>query len=255
MTPKSLLASMKQIADKAGRQYAFFDSFEQPTPCVDVVDAGDGAATVRMIGPIITGYNYDRQEVEQKLDEIENLSSIHLIVDSPGGYLDAGVSLYQTLNARRKKGARMSATIEGLAASAAVMPPLASDDRVIEPGSKMMIHRPWTGMMSFAMGDRDELLAAKDSFGKQVDEVVSALDAGQAQLEELLMARTDMEQKDVSAALSGGNTWYSTQAAFDAGLVTAIAEDDEAHVANMNAAALLAQMPGLFIRDELRDLQ
>lgn len=255
MNPNILLSGLKEIAEKAGRTYAFFGG--EITPAVDVVDDGDGRASVRMFGPIITGLNYERQEVEQKLDAIEGLNTVNLVVDSPGGYLDAGVSLYQTLNTRAKNGVTVNARIEGLAASAAVMPPLAAAERVIEPGSKMMIHRPWSGLMGFAMGDRDELLSAKDAFSKEIDEVVAALDAGQAQLEDLLNAKTDMTEKDVAAALSGGNSWYSTEQALAAGLVTAIAgsEPDEAPIADADVQALVARLPSMFIRDELRDLQ
>ena len=222
-----ILNSLRAFAEKAGRSYAFFDEPGEPSPAVSVIgDSGD--VEMRVIGPLLSGYNFDRQEIEARLDAVQDLGTINVIVDSPGGLLDAGVSLYQVLNRRRKRGYRVKGMVEGLAASAAVFPLLAADVREIEPGSKMMIHRPWTAVFSAVMGDRDELEASKATYSNLVDDQIQSLDAGQGQLEELLLARTSMSSDAIRSALGGGNFWFNTEQALDAGLVDAIAGDPSA---------------------------
>ena len=231
-------AEVQAIAEQADRSYAFFDEEDYTAAAVVVEDEDNGRVLMRVLGPIYSGFNFNRQRTERALDRVGNLSSIHLVVDSPGGFLDAGVSIYNILNSRRKKGVKLTAMVEGLAASAAVMPLLAAGDRQIEPGSKMMIHRPWTGMFAYVLGHADDLLEGKRKIGENIDEAVSSLNAGEGQLRELLELRTGMNKKAVKDSLAGGNSWYNTQEALDAGLVTAIAADgdeddsteqDEAH--------------------------
>ena len=225
------LSEMKDVANHAGRVYSQLDGGSEPG--VHVKPEGRGRALLRVHGPLITDYTFNRAEVEQALDSVEDLSHVHVSVDSPGGYLDAGISIFQLLEERKEAGVGVTAQVSGLAASAGVIPLLAAEnDRIISPGSKMMIHRPWSGVVAVAIGNSDELLASKERIGKQVDEAVKSLNAGQDQLHELLVARTGMAASDVDAALANGNTWYNTDEALNAGLVTSIAgekpkEDDD----------------------------
>lgn len=216
-----------ETAAEAGRSYAFYDEEDYNAAAVVVEDQEAGRVLMRVLGPIYTGFNFNRQKTERRLDAVENLQHIHLVVDSPGGFLDGGVSIYQMLNSRRKKGVKVTAMVEGLAASAAVMPLLAADDRQIEPGSKMMTHRPWTGYLSWAIGHADELNEANKRNNKYHSQVVSGLLAGEKQLKELFVLRTNMTKKEADEALGDTNTWYSAEEAVEAGLVTAVAEDGE----------------------------
>lgn len=74
---------------------------------------------------------------------------IRLIINSPGGELLAGHSLYQSLMEVRSEGITIEAHVRGQACSAAIFPLLACNVKYAPPGSIIMVH----GLRAFQGGD------------------------------------------------------------------------------------------------------
>jgi ATP-dependent protease ClpP protease subunit len=76
---------------------------------------------------------------------------VALHINSPGGDVFAGVAMAQAIRAYDGK---ITAHVDGLAASAASAVAVACDDSIMAPGSMMMIHNAWT----IALGDRHDFM-------------------------------------------------------------------------------------------------
>lgn len=118
----------------------FFDAVTTPAP------AGDGTvATIRMYGPIDSWggwWGISAKDVGQVLDALSaDVTQIILRINSPGGEVFEGVSILNMLRAHK---AKVTAVVDGLAASAASVIAAGCDETVMSPGTQMMIHSPWT---------------------------------------------------------------------------------------------------------------
>ncbi|WP_323985898.1 head maturation protease, ClpP-related [Microbacterium plantarum] len=127
----------------------FFNAVTTPAP------SGDGTvATIRMYGPIDSWgafWGISTKDIGQVLDAMpDSVDQIILRINSPGGEVFEGVSILNMLRAHK---AKVTAVVDGLAASAASVIAAGCDDTVMSPGTQMMIHSPWT----FTLGSAAEL--------------------------------------------------------------------------------------------------
>ena len=76
---------------------------------------------------------------------------IFLLVNSPGGDVFSGIAIYNQLKAYP---GRVTAKVEGLAASIASVIVMAADEIQMPENSYLMVHRAWT----YACGNAEELL-------------------------------------------------------------------------------------------------
>ena len=119
---------------------AFFNAVTTPAP------AGDGTvATIRMYGPIDSWggfWGVSAKDMSVVLDALpEEVDQIILRINSPGGEVFEGVSILNMLRAHK---AKVTAVVDGLAASAASVIASGADEVVMSPGTQMMIHSPST---------------------------------------------------------------------------------------------------------------
>ncbi len=128
-----------------------------------------------------------------------DVDTIQLRVNSPGGRVDEAVAM---MNALRRHKARVVATVDGLAASAASFLILAADEVVMGRGAEIMIHDAW----AWAGGDAAALRHIADSLDK-TSESVASIYAERA-------GGTAAEWRDLMLA----ETWYSDSEAVAAGL-------------------------------------
>lgn len=174
----------------------FFDAVTMPAP------AGEGTvATIRMYGPIDSWGGYwgiSTKDVGQVLDALpETVTQIVLRINSPGGEVFEGVSI---LNMFRAHKAKVTAVVDGLAASAASVIAAGAGDTVMSPGTQMMIHSPST----IEWGNATELRKTAD-----------VLDSIERSIIEIYAAKAG--EKDW-AALLAEETWYTAAEAVTAGL-------------------------------------
>lgn len=138
-------------------------------------------------------------------------SKINLRVNSPGGDVFAAQAMCTAL---KQHSAKITAHIDGIAASAATVIACACDEVIMSTGSMYMIHNAWT----FAMGNRHDLQQTVDLMikidgqlasqyasksGKPIDQVTSWMDA---------------------------ETWFTADEALAAGFVNLIAVDADKNV-------------------------
>ena len=166
-----------------------------------------------------------------ELDEAKP-SKLKVLVDSPGGWVAYGFSLYSDLMARRRAGMALTCEARGLVASAAVLPFLAADTehRTMGDASLAMVHPVWG--MAFEVGDADDIEAS-------MSKTLKAMRAMNATYIAALAKRTGMTYAAAETAMKA-ETWYSAEEAVSAGLAGAVVEDaDEDEKMETSAQAAL----------------
>ena len=98
----------------------------------------------------------DARSVRDALDNMEG--DIFLDLDSPGGVLDTGTAIGGAVDDYRKAGNRVTARVRSLAASAATVPMVRSDEILIDEIGAVMIHAP----MVLAIGNATDLREMAD---------------------------------------------------------------------------------------------
>lgn len=131
---------------------------------------------------------------------------IHL--NSPGGEASEGVAIANVL---RQHKADVTVWVDGLAASAASVIAMAGDEVVMNTGSQLMIHDPWT----VAMGDAAEMRKSAE----MLDSTANALASTYA-------AKAGGTSADWRAVMQN-ETWYTADEAVSAGLADRVATDED----------------------------
>lgn len=128
-------------------------------------------------------------------------------INSSGGSVFDANTMAEAL--RGYKG-HTTASIEGLAASAASYFALTADDVVINPSALMMIHNPW----DFAVGDAEDMRKKAD----MLDKARSTISAQ--------YARKTGRTVDEIEGLMDAETWFTAQEAVEFGLVDRISDSE-----------------------------
>jgi len=170
--------------------------------------AGGGVATIRMYGPIDSWggwWGISAKDVSAALEEIGNdVSEIRVRVNSPGGEVWEGMAILNMFRAHR---AKITTVVDGLAASAASFIVAAADERVMSPGTQMMIH----DASAFAAGDASEMDKARrmlDSVSDSIASIYAGAAGGSA---------------DEWRATMREETWYTAAETVESGLADRVA--------------------------------
>lgn len=202
------------MTKQAKRENRFWGSQPLPTTKAEFFNAvttpahaGDGTvATIRLYGPIDSWGGYwgiSTKDVGLVLDALpDSVDQIILRVNSPGGEVFEGVSILNMLRAHK---AKVTAVVDGLAASAASFIAAGCDETVMSPGTQMMIHSP----CMFSLGSAAELRKDADM-----------LDGLEASIIEIYTEKAG--QKDW-AALLADDTWMTASQAVELGLADRVA--------------------------------
>lgn len=147
---------------------------------------------------------------QQELEDLGEVDTINLYVNSPGGSVFEGVAIHNML--KRHK-AKVNVYIDALAASIASVIAMAGDTIFMPKNSMMMIHNPWT----FAMGNAAELRKVADDLDRIA---VSAIQS--------YLAKTgDKITEDKLKELLDAETWLSADEAYEYGLCDVVQESNE----------------------------
>ena len=134
-------------------------------------------ATLRLYDPIDSWGGYwgvSAKEFAQTLDELdENVAEIRVLVNSPGGDVFEGIAI---VNALRAHPAKVTAVVEGIAASSASFIAAAADELVMMQNSQLFIHNAWT----VALGDAAELRSVADDLEKACDRNIASIYAAKS---------------------------------------------------------------------------
>lgn len=130
------------------------DFFNAVTAAAGETEGDPTVATIRMYGPIDSWggwWGISTEDVGRVLDALpESVEQIVLRINSPGGEVWEAMAILNMLGAHR---ARVTAVVDGLAASAASFIAASCDETVMSPGSQMMVHSP----SSIAWGNATEM--------------------------------------------------------------------------------------------------
>ncbi len=162
----------------------------------------DGRAEIRIYDVI--GWPF--VEADQFLSDLSAIQAdqIRVRINSPGGDVFDGTAIY---NALADHPAKITTSVEGIAASMASIIALAGDEREIYKNAHYMIHNPWT----FTWGDYNDLQKEAD--------LLKRIGATMAQT---YAEKTGKSQQEIQSWMDD-ETWFIGQEAVDNGFATAIA--------------------------------
>lgn len=115
-------------------------------------------------------WSYEESETSAKyfrdrLDEIPDGETIELHVNSCGGEVGEGVTIYNLLRQKAGKGSRIVGYVDGYAYSVAMDIIMACDEIHMGLGTSMLLHNPWT----WAAGNASSLRTIADQLDALAD--------------------------------------------------------------------------------------
>lgn len=142
----------------------------------------------------------DSADVRRELNG--KAGDVTVYLNSIGGSVDEGISIFNQL---RRHSGTVSIVVDGVAASIASVILMAADTITLGIGAEVMIHNPWT----ITMGDVGEH-----------EKAIRGLESAK----EAIMAAyaTRIEDAAQLSAWMDAETWFSGQAAVDAGFADAV---------------------------------
>ena len=149
---------------------------------------------------------------------------VALHVNSPGGDVFEARAMVSAVRAHQAKGHKVTAYIDGLAASAATYLALSGDEVHIADGGMFMVHNSWT----LAWGDKTEMRSIADL----LDKIDGTIHSDYAR-------KTGAKAEQITAWMDA-ETWFTAQEAKDAGFVDSVIEPPkatDAKAARWNLAA------------------
>lgn len=151
------------------------------------------------------------QVFKKELDDLGDVETINLHINSPGGSVFEGINIYNMLKMHK---AKVDVYIDALAASIASVIAMCGDTVYMHKNSMMMIHHAMTG----AWGNAQQLRKAADDIEKiSKTSCQTYLDrAGDKLTEETLQELLDAE------------TWLSADEAFSYGLCDVVLAENQA---------------------------
>ncbi|MDH3445753.1 MAG: Clp protease ClpP [Deltaproteobacteria bacterium] len=175
--------------------------------------AGDGVVEMEFYGVIGPSLEDDYIYAPQVLRELKGMGKVDklvLLMNSPGGDVYDGFQIANRLDKLREDGqiGSIETHAEGLVASAATLPFLKGDRRVMRNGSRMMIHKPWM----FGMGNAEDMRAA-----------ATRLDQTEQEALDLYESISALTREEIAAAMAV-ETFYTPKEAEAVGFATEVAE-------------------------------
>lgn len=151
--------------------------------------------------------------------QLANMSGdIEVVINSRGGDYFEGGAIYNLL---REHNGKVTVKVISLAASAASVIAMAADELLIADNASIMIHNAWL----IAVGNRNDFDKVSDTLA-QFDEAMARLYA----------KRTGGTVAEMSE-LMDAETWFTGQAAVDAGFADALMEDEAVETGDAAAAS------------------
>ena len=144
---------------------------EQNGARAEAIASSEGDTAILRIYDVLDSWGgfwgLSANEIVSALDDLgEEITTIQVHVNSPGGEATEGVAIY---NALVNHPAQVNVIIDGLAASAASLVAVAGDTVTMAPGTELMIHDPWL----FCIGDANDMTKAADLLNHMGDNLAS----------------------------------------------------------------------------------
>lgn len=203
--------------------------------------AQDGSLDLYIYGDVESDwYNFWTGEVERsetsantfrdELAKYPNVSQINVFINSYGGSVFEGTSIYNQL---KRHPAHKTVYVDGWACSIASVIAMAGDEVVMPRNTLMMIHNMWM----YASGNAEQLRKAADDL-----DIINA--AGR---QAYLTKAGDKLSEEQLMEMMDGETWLSAEQCIQYGLADRYAEED----ADMSGAATMLQKANLDLEQRL----
>lgn len=186
-----------------GRVRAFNFAPDRPAPGFEVRAAADGAAEILLYDEI-GWFGVTAKAFVEQLAAID-AKRINLRINSPGGDVFDGMAMFQAL---LRHPAAITASVDGLAASAASVVMLAAGTVEIAETGMVMVHKPW----GIGLGDDEEIEA-----------LAKLLRQMNGQIAGVYMARTGNDTDTVEKWMAA-ETWFTGAEAVEAGFAQTLLE-------------------------------
>ena len=226
-----LLAFYQKTSERAGVEYRCLADEGNRADALETEEDGD-SMTLRIQGPLDGFFGVSADDIIQRLDK-SNPQKLHVLIDSPGGFVKQGMTLYSDFRGRVENGVEVSTEARGLVASAAVLPFVAGDDRTMGDGAMLMIHNVWS--FFFAIGDASEI----ETSAKKSVKAMNALTDNTASI----IAKRTSNKANAVAEWMNDETWFDAEEAVENGFAVSVMdakEDKRSEVSDKARAALLA---------------
>lgn len=166
-----------------------------------ITAAAKGPTVVEVLGPIGNTWDGEGVTARQFIEDFRAIKGdeVTLLVNSPGGSLFDGISIYTAL---ASSGKQITAKVMGVAASAASLLVMAANKIIMPKNTHMMVHKAgWV-----AAGNADDFRAQ-----------AAVLDGLDASIIATYAARVGKSEDDIKALLDTGDVWMSADEAKAAG--------------------------------------
>jgi HK97 family phage major capsid protein len=157
----------------------------------------------------IGGWGQTVDDFKRAVDEVKDKGKIKLLINSPGGIVTDGWAVFNILSRIREK---LTVEVVGLAASMASVVALAGKELVMDRGTYLMIHDPWT----FALGSSDELRKMAD-----------VMDTMKADIVRLYEERSALNHDEILTMMTE-ETWITADDAVEYGFASRVEETAQA---------------------------
>ena len=174
---------------------------------------------------------------KQFVKDLEAVKSknIHLRINSPGGSVFDGTSIY---NALKQHPANVVVHIDGLAASISSIIALAGNEIRMSENAFFMIHEPW----SMVIGSSDDMRKEAD-----------LLDKVRGMIAATYMKKSKKEEKDV-LSLMAEETWMTASEALEMGFIDAIDTEGEEEASVLFDLSAFMKVPEKLQNKEEKEL-
>lgn len=211
MTARNLIPVPEPLAGESEKTYRYWGK-QKPPANADVLCAvvvrqvtdEPGKASLRLYGPIDSWggpWGVSASEVAAALDALdESVTDITVRINSVGGSCFEGLAI---LNLLRAHPARVTAVVDGIAASAASFIATGVDETVMSPGTTMMIHDPWSSVWGCNAEEMRKAAGVLDKIASSMADLYAEAAGGTA---------------DAWRAVMVEETWYTAEEAVAAGL-------------------------------------
>lgn len=157
----------------------------------------------------VIGFEGSQSKDFHELLADESINQINIDINSPGGSVTDGLSIYNRL---KEHPANIHVKISGVAASMASVIAMAADEIEMPETALMMIHKP---LVPFMMGaNADKLRETAETLDKMEGSIIKAYDN-----------RMDMGVDEIGN-LMRDTTWFSADEAKESGLADVITEEE-----------------------------
>jgi ATP-dependent protease ClpP protease subunit len=157
----------------------------------------------------VIGFEGTQSKDFMKILEDKTIKNIHIDINSLGGSVAHGISIYNALKAHP---ARVHVKVSGFAMSMASVVAMAGDDIEMPETTFMMIHKPLIEVM--VAPNADILRKTAETLDKMEQSIIMAY-----------KSRMDIDETEITNLLRA-TTWYSAAEAKEAGLADIVTEEE-----------------------------